>query len=393
MNGIEQADVIILGGGLMGCASALFLARGGRSVIVLEKDLTGRKASGVNFGAVRRQGRPLSQMPLANLSRELWWRLPELIGEDCEFMRRGHLRIALDDTAAEKMEAYNAEAHQAGLDLEILGRAALSQRFPWLSDRVRMASFSPLDGHANPRLTGPAFARAAARAGAAIHENTEVVHLSRPGEDFEAEAADGRRFRAPVLMISAGAWSARFAQMFAEPAPMEVRGPQLSVTEPLPYFLGPNTSATSSDPDRNVYFRQVARGNIVIGGPRHGPASIGDGLANVLPENLVLQLSRACEIVPVLARARTIRSWSGVEGYTPDGQPILGAAPDVSGLYYAFGFSGSGFQLGPAVGKVMAELISAGAAPVDIGSARPGRFPQGMSAEGSARRMIAAKGG
>lgn len=393
MSTTEQADVLIVGGGLMGCATALFLARAGRKVIVLERDLTGRKASGVNFGAVRRQGRPLSQMPLANLSREIWWSLPELIGEDCEFVRQGHLRIALDAAAATRMESYSAEARHAGLDLEMLSRAQIAERFPWLSSRVAMASFSPLDGHANPRLTGPAFGRAARRAGAAIHENTEVAHLSKPGEDFEAVATDGRIFRAPAMMIASGAWSGRFAQMFGEPGPMEVRGPQLSVTEPLPYFLGPNTSATASDPDDNIYFRQVTRGNIVIGGPRHGPASAGTGLANVLPENLVLQLSRARGVLPVLARARVIRSWSGVEGYTPDGQPVMGASPTVPGLYFAFGFSGSGFQLGPGVGKVMAGLIDTGRAPIDMAPFRPGRFPKGTVAEGAAARSISAKGG
>lgn len=392
MSRAEQADVIILGGGIMGCATALFLARAGRRVIVLEKDLTGRKASGVNFGAVRRQGRPLDQMPLANLSLALWRALPEVIGEDCEFVRHGHLRIALDQTAAEKMEVYATRARAAGLDLELLSRAQIAARFPWLSGVV-LASFSPLDGHANPRLTGPAFARAAIRVGAVIHENTEIAHLSKPGADFEAEAIDGRLFRAPVLLIAAGAWSSAFARIFGEPGPMEIRGPQLSVTEPLPYFLGPNISASSTDPDKSVYFRQVTRGNIVIGGPRHGPASIGTGFANVLPENLIRQLSCAREVLPILARARTIRSWSGVEGYTPDGQPVMGAAPDVPGLYFAFGFCGSGFQLGPGVGRVMAELIHTGHAPIDMAPYSPGRFPPGLSAEGAATRMLTAKGG
>lgn len=392
MSRVEQADVIIIGGGLMGCATALFLAKAGRSVIVLERDLTGRKASGTNFGAVRRQGRPISQMPLANLSRELWWRMNELVGEDCEFVRRGHLRIALDEKAAAKMEAYAPDARHAGLDLETLSRAQIAERFPWLSDRVVLASFSPLDGHANPRLTGPAFGRAARRAGAVIHENTHVLHLSKP-DDFEAVAADGRVFRAPAMMIAAGAWSGAFASTFGEAGPMDIRGPQLSVTEPLPYFIGPNTSAASSDSDYSVYFRQVARGNIVIGGPRHGPASLVTGLANVLPENLVIQLSRARAVMPLLARTRTIRSWSGVEGYTPDGQPVMGASPTVPGLYFAFGFSGAGFQLGPGVGAVMAALIDTGTAPIDMSPYRPGRFPFGISAEGAAMRMLNAKGG
>ncbi|WP_334173821.1 FAD-binding oxidoreductase [Pseudoxanthobacter sp.] len=388
-----EADVVIVGGGIMGTASALFLARRGRSVILLERGMIGRQASGTNFGAVRRQGRPFSQMPLANRSRELWWQLPELISDDCEFVRRGHLRIALDQTAADKLVTYATEARHVGLDAEILSGNALRSRFPWLSQKVVAGSFSPLDGHANPRLTGPAFGRAAARAGARIVENATVVHAGRTGPDFEVETAEGHRVRAPVLLLTAGAWSAAFAGLFADPAPLEVRGPQLSVTEPLPYFIGPNTSAAATNPDESVYFRQVERGNLIIGGPRHGPASIRTGLANVLPENLLLQLAQARSVVPVLARARIIRSWSGVEGYTPDAQPVIGASPRVAGLYYAFGFSGAGFQLGPAVGEVMAALIDGGASPISLEAFAPGRFPEGLSAEGAALRSIRAKGG
>src|ERR1700691_5565563 len=89
----SQADVIIVGGGLMGAATAFFLRRRGRSVILLERGLVGQQASGTNFGNVRRQGRFLPQLPLANRSREIWGRLPELIGEDVEFLVSGHIRV------------------------------------------------------------------------------------------------------------------------------------------------------------------------------------------------------------------------------------------------------------------------------------------------------------
>lgn len=392
MSTTSAADVLVVGGGLMGLTTAFFLARRGVSVTVVERGLVGRQASGTNFGAVRRQGRPLDQLPLANRAREIWWSLAELIGEDCEFVRRGHLRIALDETAAAKVVTYAEAARPHGLDAEILGREELRRRFPALSARAIAGTFSPLDGHANPRLAGPAFARAAVRAGARIVENCEIVSAGKAGDDFHVEEADGRVFRAPALMLATGAWSARLAAIFGEVAPIEVKGPQLSVSEPLPYFLGPNVSAAASDADDNVYFRQVTRGNLVIGGPRHGPASIATGLADVLPENLVLQLAKTRAVLPILARARIIRSWSGVEGYTPDGQPLMGASDRVSGLFHAFGFSGAGFQLSPAVGECMASLIADGSSPIALAPYRPGRFPPGTTAEGAAQRMLSAKG-
>ncbi len=392
MSAAISADVVIVGGGLMGTTTAFFLARRGVSVVVVERGLVGRQASGTNFGAVRRQGRPLEQLPLANRAREIWWSLPELIGEDCEFVRRGHLRVALDETAAAKVVAYAEEARHHGLDAEILGREALARRFAFFSDRPLVGTFSPLDGHANPRLAGPAFARAAVRAGARIVETCEIAAAAKAGEDFVVEAVDGRTFRAPALMLATGAWSSRLAQSFGEVAPIEVKGPQLSVSEPLPYFLGPNVSAAATDSDDSVYFRQVTRGNLVIGGPRHGPASIASGLAQVLPENLVLQLTKTRAVLPILARARIIRSWSGVEGYTPDGHPLMGPSDRVSGLFHAFGFSGAGFQPSPAVGECMASLIASGSSPIALDPYRPGRFPPGTRAEGAAQRMLAAKG-
>lgn len=386
------ADAIIVGGGLMGCATALFLARRGWKVVLLERDLVGRQASGANFGAVRRQGRDMGQLPLANRSIALWRTLPEIIGEDCEFVGRGHVRVALDAAAADRLAAYADEARHHGLDLEILGRDTAKRRFPYLSDRVVAASFSRLDGHANPRLAGPAFARAARRAGGSIHENASVTAIEKTGADFLVETARGQTVRAPVLAIMTGAWSAAFAAQFGEAAPLEVKGPQMSVTEPVPYVIGPNVSVAASRPLDGIYFRQVTRGNIVIGGPVHGPASIETGLAHVLPQNTVLQLTHACALLPMLDQVSVIRTWSGVEGYTIDSQPVMGESRTTPGLFYAFGFSGAGFQLGPAVGEVMASRIAAGRAPIDLTLFRPGRFPEGADADGAALKAVMAKG-
>src|SRR6187402_198118 len=126
----DQADVIIVGGGLMGAATAFFLRRRGLSVILLERGLVGQQASGVNFGNVRRQGRFLPQLPLANRSLELWARLPQLIGEDIEFLRTGHLCIGYRTEDAEALESYRNAARDYDLELELLGRNTLRQRFP-----------------------------------------------------------------------------------------------------------------------------------------------------------------------------------------------------------------------------------------------------------------------
>jgi len=370
----NRADVLVLGGGLMGAATAFFLRRRGLSVILLERGLVGQQASGVNFGNVRRQGRFPPQLPLANRSRALWGRLPELLGEDIEFLPSGHLRVAYTDEAVGMMEAYREAARPYGLELEILSGNTVRTRFPWLSAEVRAGSWSPEDGHANPRLAAPAFARAARRAGARIEENTEVLAIEREATGWRLDSADGRTFRAPVLQVSAGAWGGRLAAQLGEPVPIVVRGPQMGVTEPVPYALTPVLGVTTKVVGEVIYLRQVTRGNIVFGGTGHGPADLDTRRARVEPQHTLRQFTQLRRMVPALGALRIIRTWSGIEGYMRDDIPVMGPSARWPDLFYAFGFCGHGFQLGPGVGDVMAELIATGRSETPIEPFHIARF-------------------
>ncbi|WP_075792648.1 NAD(P)/FAD-dependent oxidoreductase [Massilia putida] len=368
----HTSDVLIVGGGLMGTSTAFFLRRRGMSVTLLERGLVGQQASGTNFGNVRRQARYLLQLPLANRSLGIWQRLPELIGEDLEFLPSGHIRVAYTQDQAGVLEQYARDARDYGLELELIGGAALRARYPFLGPEVRAASLSPHDGHANPRLAAPAFGRAAIRAGAHIAENTEVLEVARDGTAFRASCADGRVYRAPVALIASGAWGDRMSAAFGEPVPLTARGPQMAVTEPVPYRIGPTVGVASQLLQETIYFRQIKRGNIIFGGCGRGPAYPDLRRAYVLPEHTLTQFDQLKRLAPAVARLNIIRVWSGIEGYMDDNLPVMGASRAVSGLYYAFGFSGHGFQLGPGVGDVMAELIATGntstpIAPFDIG--------------------------
>jgi sarcosine oxidase subunit beta len=360
------ADVIIVGAGIMGSAAAFFLRRRGCSVILLERGLVGQQASGTNFGNVRRQGRYLPQLPLANRSRDIWGRLPELIGDDIEFLPTGHVRFCYSPEQVGVIEAYARDARDYGLELEILSRNALRVRFPFVGPEIVAASYSPNDGHANPRLAAPAFARAARRAGAQVIENTEINAVAKIGDDFRVQAADGREFRGPSLLITAGAWGSLLSEQFGEPVPLVARGPQMAVTEPVPYAFTPVMGISTKVPDEVIYLRQIPRGNIIFGGGNRGPAFTDVRRAYVVPQNTLSQLAQLRRIIPSLAALSVIRVWSGIESYLPDDIPIMGASARVSGLYYAFGFCGHGFQLGPGVGDVMAELIATGSTTTPI---------------------------
>ncbi len=370
----HAADVVIVGGGFMGAASAFFLRKRGMSVILLERGLIGQQASGVNFGNVRRQGRAIEQLPLANRSREIWLKLKELIGEDVELLLSGHLRIGYRPEHAERLEKYAQDAQPYGLGLQMMSAKAVHERFPYLGPEVTSGCYAPYDGHANPRLAAPAFGRAAVREGAQVFENTEIVNVEKDAEDFRVSAADGRTFRAPAVLITAGAWGDRISARFGEPVPMIVKGPQMCVTEPVPYAIAPTIGLATDVVEEVVYFRQVARGNIVIGGGGHEPVDMEKRRAYVNPRRTLMTLAQAPRVIPAFKHLNIIRVWSGIEGYMEDSRPVMGPSARVPGLYYAFGFSGHGFQLGPGVGDVMAELIHTGATTTPIEHYHIGRF-------------------
>lgn len=374
------ADVIVVGGGIMGASAAFFLRKRGHSVILLERGLVGQQASGTNFGNVRRQGRHLEQLPLANRSRDIWGRLPELIGEDCEFVPSGHLRVCYTPEQAGRLETYARDARAYGLDLELINPDALRKRFPYISREAVLGSYGPADGHANPRLTAPAFGRAARREGARVEENTEVLAIEKIGEDFRVETRNKGTFRAPVVLITAGAWGGAMAARFGEAVPLEAHGPQMGVTEPVPYRIKPTIGVSSPLVEETVYLRQVTRGNIVFGGGTRGPVNLETVRAYVKPENTLNQMPQLRRVFPGIGALRIIRVWSGIESYLPDDLPIMGPSGRVPGLYYAFGFCGHGFQIGPAVGDVMAELIDTGSTVTPIGLYHIGRFSQQKAA-------------
>ncbi|QLL10561.1 NAD(P)/FAD-dependent oxidoreductase [Pseudomonas chlororaphis] len=363
---VQQSDVLIVGGGLMGSAAAFFLRQRGQSVTLLERDQIGQYASGVNFGNVRRQGRYLGQLELANRSWALWKRLPELIDDDLEFIASGHMRVCYREDEIAELEAYAAAPEARQLDLKIYRGRELHERFPFLGPDVKGGSYAPHDGHANPRLAAPAFARAAVRGGARIEERTEVAEVQKVGGGFLVGTTDGRQFSAERLLITAGAWGQKLSEQFGEPVPLDTNGPQMAVTEPVPYALPTVIGVYTKIPEEVIYFRQIPRGNIIIGGGYRSKPDMLTRRAQVEPRSILNQIQQMRRLLPGIGNLNIIRVWSGIEGYLPDSLPIMGPSGQVDGLYYAFGFCGHGFQLGPGVGDVMAELIATGSTSTSI---------------------------
>lgn len=368
-NGERRADVLVLGGGIVGTSAALHLRKLGLSVMLLERDRVGQRASGVNFGGVRQQGRALRELPLSRRARKLWADLPALIGIDGEFTIGGHLRLGRSEQDMALIEQHCRDAAGYGLDFELLGRNAILARFPWLGPVVQGGSFAAEDGQANPRIVSPAFGDAARRAGAAVLEGIEIVAGETDANGFRLHAADGAAFRGTQLFNCAGTWAGTVAGWFGEDVPIKPETPQVMVTEPLPHRIEPVLGVVGGD----LYLRQIARGNVIFGG---GDGSISPDWLRSRPKPAVAHTASrtAMAIVPHLRHAAIIRIWTGVDGDTPDGSPVVGPSRRHPGLFHGFGFCGHGFQLGPAAGAVLAELAAAGRTDTDISGLGIERF-------------------
>ena len=364
-----RVDVAIVGGGIAGCSAALHLRRRGLSVCLMEKGALGSQASGVNFGGVRQQGRHFAELPLARRSREVWGRLRELIGTDCEFVPSGHIKLARNDADLAALERYAADAAKFGLELQMMGRKRVRDEYPWLGENVIGGSLAADDGHANPRLLTPAFGRAARAVGADLREFTPVVETERDGARFRVRCATGLEVSATSLVNTAGAWGGEIAAAFDEPVAIETIAPNMLVTEPLPSFITRAVGVCGGD----VYLRQVARGNVVFGG---GDGWADSSLERSRPssETSARAIERALGLVPALQSALVIRSWSGIEGGMPDDIPVIGFSTTTPNLIHAFGFSGHGFQLGPVIGIIIDELVGTGASTSPLGAFDIGRF-------------------
>jgi sarcosine oxidase subunit beta len=324
------------------------------SVIVLERGRCGAGASGVNFGGVRQQGRDFAELPLARRARPLWDTLSSHLGEDVEFVASGHVKLARSEADMAELERYARDAAAFGLRLELLGRSAVQAQLPWLGAGVVGASLCAEDGHANPRVVGPAYARLARQLGADVREHAPVLEAARDGDGF-ALRSDALEVRSRFLVNCAGAAAGGFAAAFGEDVPLAPLVPNMLVSEPLPFFIDRSVGVCGGA----IYLRQTARGNAILGG--------GDGWADAecsrsrpLTEASLQAMASTLAIVPGLAGSHVIRTWTGIDGQMPDQIPVIGFSSTTPNLVHAFGFSGHGFQLGPVVGEIIAELVTEG---------------------------------
>lgn len=355
-------DALIVGGGFQGCAIALFLARAGWRVTVVEKNLPGRHASGVNAGGLRSLMRDVREYPLSLRAMDMWANLADVVGaaaaETCE-VRLGTAQIALAMDAAELQwcEARSRTMQRRDIHSEeLIAPDALHRLLPGLSSKALGGLISRRDGHANPANAARAFRKAADAAGVRIIEQCKVHDLTpKPAGGWRAET-DAGAIEAEWVLNCAGAWGSDLAARLGETLPLKVTALSMMVTARVKPFITPVVIGI----DQPLSFKQSAVGSLVIGGGILGKPRLEEDTSFTVMDRMASSAAATVAAFPVLAGVPVVRTWTGLEGATPDGIPYIGPSLRHPGLWHVFGFCGHGFQLAPAVGEAVARSLVSG---------------------------------
>jgi sarcosine oxidase, subunit beta len=350
---LATADIAVIGGGLHGCSAALHAAMRGLGVVVIEKNTVGRHASGVNAGGVRRLGRHPAEVPLSVASMEIWRRIEELVDNDCGFQQVPQIKVAETEEELAVLEARAEQMRALGYDHEeMVNRTTLRELLPAVADHCAggLASFG--DGFADPYRTTFAFKRKAESLGVRFFEKTRVTNLAREGGTWRLGTSRGA-VDADTVINCAGAWAGTLCAMLGEPVPLEPVAPMMLVTLPLPRFCDAVVGATG----RPLSFKQMPNGTVLIGGGRLGTPDLETERSELRFAELAKTARTAAEIFPIVSRANVVRAWAGIEARMPDDIPVIGPSSIAPDFFHAFGFSSHGFQLGPIVGGIIADLV------------------------------------
>lgn len=409
-----RADVVIIGGGIIGVSTALFLAERGIRTVLCEKGLIAGEQSGRNWGWCRTMGRDPRELPLAMKSLELWKGINTRIGRETGFRTRGTFYICPDEASYRKREAWLPHARSAGLDCSLLAGDAAKAVLTGASANWRGGLHTPGDGVAEPQMAAPAIAEAARQRGASIMTNCAVRALDVHGGRIAGVETELGRISCGAVVVAGGVWSSQFLRQSG------ISFPQLKViasvfrTSPCPE--GPETAAwgpglalrrrldggyTVSEgmvlaeivPDSFRYFRdfltvlRMERSGISLRmngsfftEARRGPTSYEKTRVldpPVWQRSIANGWRNLTSTFPAFRSTSIVQSWSGAIDATPDLLPVISPCDSVSGLFLSSGYSGHGFGIGLGAGHLTADLVSGSSPIVDPEPFRLSRFSDG----------------
>ncbi len=382
-----RTSTLVIGGGLLGCAIAYYLAKAGVNVLLAEKSQINSQASGRNAGSLHFQleyrmiehglesaRKAAEAIPLHLHAQHAWSGLAAELQDDLGVVQHGGLMVAETGEQVERLEQKVALERAAGLQIELLDRNALRARAPYLSPSILAAAFCPGEGKADPRRSALAYARAAARLGARICSATGVRSLRRDGRTWRAALDGGVSCLADNVVLAAGVWSGRIAQMAGVTLPVSAVGLTMAATARAQPFI----KHLIQHAGRRLSMKQTPEGNVLIGGgwPATLPQTDGildlDRQPELLLPSLAGNLNAATAVIPAVGELPVLRVWTGATALVSDQLPLIGALPKATSLFIATG--GSAFTLGPTYAQILADDILGRAKTFDSSPYDPKRF-------------------
>ncbi len=359
----HTAEVVVIGGGIMGLSTAYHLAEWGlKNIVVLEKDLIAHGSTGLSVGGIRQQFSHPANILLSQESLAVFKNFKTEFGVDISFCQAGYLFLATSETSWQSLLSSVKTQRELNVPVEVLLPDEIGKRWPYLNlQDVLGATFGPEDGYADPYLVAMGYAQAARKLGVKIEEKTRAEAIFLCGDRVSGIKTNKGKIWAPVIVNTAGPWAAEVARMVGLSLPVKpcrrqafATGPVKGLPQPVPMVI---------DRETTFYFRGADPGLILGMSDPDEPPSFNLHTDREFMEKVV---AAAVHRVPTLCDAPILRGWAGLYEITPDDNPIIGQAPSPRGFFWAVGFSGHGFQHGPAVGRILAELISKGRTSFDL---------------------------
>ena len=382
---MHKADVLIIGGGIVGSSIAWHLTEAGCSdVLVLERETAqGKGSTGKSMGGVRAQFSTPVNIQMSLYSIPFYAAFEHRLGYPCDYRPQGYMFCATTDAHLAYLRTNQEKQIALGLkDVCMLSGDEIRGKFPQLrGDDILGGSFCATDGFVDPYSAMNGFMTSAAERGAKLWKNATVTAIDPTAAGFTATTSRGP-IAAKNIVNAAGAWAAAIAEMVGIKLPVEPLRRMLVPTEPFAEF--PHTAPMIIDMSNGFHFRPEALGFLLAwNDPEETPGYKTD----FEPTFIEKILNRAADRVPIFENlaVNPKRAWAGLYEMTPDHHPILGAVPEVPGFFCANGFSGHGVMHAPATGKILADLLLTGATDlIDSSLLDLARFAEGRTIHESA---------
>jgi sarcosine oxidase subunit beta len=353
---METADVVVIGAGIVGSATAYYLAKTGVDVMLIDRRSpnTGGTASQASAGGVRQQGRAPVEIPLAIYSINLWGELEAQLEANLQYRRQGMTVVTDDENLIPSLAQRVSREQALGLDIQMVQGAELHDLITGLSPRMVAGSYCPTDGHADPLSTVNAFVTSARRLGARTTWQCPAEGLVIEKERLIAVKTSAGSIGCRHAVLAAGFWSRSIAASAGIELPFAAFPLQMMVSAQRPHRLDQVLAWI----DHGISLKQVPSGGFVIGGGWPGWADPSTCQTRLLPGSIAKSAQTTVNLFPSLSGVPIVRAWLGIEAFSKDEMQVVGPVASAEGLIVAAGFSGHGFAVGPGVGSLIADYIT-----------------------------------